>query len=520
MNQRKNIKKQRISYEKILTTLEQHQQILKKSTQEFPSGKGHVCTSSRNIKEHDVFIAYLGHHHDGHFFIKDAISQKAALIILESLDFFINKTSTPFILVKNSRKAWSLLAALVYNNPQEQLNFIGITGTNGKTSTAWITQSLLCSCNIKTMYIGTLGVYSHKQELIESSTHTTPDPDQLFRVLSLAVQQNYHTIVMEVSSHSLTQKKLGPIKFTAAAFTNFTRDHLDYHQNMNNYWLAKFSLFQNYLKKNFKAVFHQSLRKKIEETKSTKQNCIFYEHKNIEMKTHKEENCTQADVLIKSKSKRNQTSVTISLYNKKIHGTIPYISDHNSENFCAAILLSMQLTTEVINQRHWLHLTQIPGRLEQLKIKNTEANILIDYAHTPAALEKVLVFADYYRKTGGNVYLLFGCGGNRDVGKRQLMAQIAEKKSDHTILTTDNPRHEEPTKIIEDIASGFSSLEKVTIIIDRKEAISYALNQIKQNDVLIVAGKGHEIYQEIGREKIPFHDKSIIMQHTLEQGTT
>ncbi|MEZ4742886.1 MAG: UDP-N-acetylmuramoyl-L-alanyl-D-glutamate--2,6-diaminopimelate ligase [Bdellovibrionota bacterium] len=480
-----------------------------------------ITTDSRKISENSIFIAYKGLTTDGHDYLAEAAKKKVKLIILEdesrlpsieNPDLFSNIN---WIKVKDGRGAWSVLSSLQFGSPEKSLNIFGVTGTNGKTTVTWMFKELMRINNITCLSIGTVGIYFGDD--FTESNHTTPDPDILYELLALARDKNISTVIMEVSSHAIAQSKLLPIRFNGGVFTSFSRDHLDYHKTMEEYFQTKASFFTNYLNENSVSIIHKDLFSQFNIKTSSK---YFYSYgitENTEDKSLSENNITEPINVDIIKHFSTHTQIKIHIVNQEIQGSIPYLARHNVENFTAAFLLAysyFNYNLSAIKIEDWLDLKQVPGRMNILKAPTENSNkpaVIVDYAHTPNALQKLLETVK--EASTGTIWVVFGCGGDRDKGKRPIMAEIAEGFADHVIITNDNPRNESPQEIIEQIMRGFKNPEKILVEPDREKAISYAILHAKVGDTVVLAGKGHESYQIIGNTTYNFDDHAIAMKY-------
>lgn len=438
--------------------------------------------------------------------LKKIVSSKATLILLEEecLMEEIPKDRT-VLLVSSCREAWSYLSAKSFKHPQDDLNIIAITGTNGKTSTAWILSEILNSQGIKAAYIGTLG-NSISKEI--ASPHTTPDPSALFALLDSARKQKINYIALEVSSHSLVQKKVCPLRFAAAVFTSFSRDHLDFHNSMEEYLKTKLTLFtKKYLREDAPSFFSCQVKPFLNEESLETISPIFYGTETV----------TEISTKIFKTKKEDLSGFKISYTEneKTYEAEAPYLGEKNKENVFVAMLLAKfflgRWPTLLKNT-----LRQIPARLERLPIKSKQAPLVfIDYAHTPEALKDSLLELAKY-KGDAKLYVLFGCGGDRDPGKRPLMGSLAEKFADHVTVTSDNPRSEDPAEIIRAILLGMKTPSSALVIEDREKAIIETLSLLRKEDCLLLAGKGHENYIEEKGKKRPFSEKEIVLNFYKE----
>lgn len=480
-----------------------------------------VTTDSRKVSSRTAFLAYRGVATDGHSHIDAATQNGAELIILED-ERFIPKNCS-WVLVSSSRTAWAWLASEGFGHPQNQLHMIAITGTNGKTSTSWMIRELLKQCEIPSLLIGTLGAWVG-DEWIETS-HTTPDPDLFYGLLKTASQRGIRVAITEAASQSLVHGKLSPIKFSGAGFTSFSRDHLDLHGTMEAYLEAKMLLFSQLLKaENFQCalsagVLDQAiLRPKYSEIGRLAKRgrvCVYGEVSNdsyINANVDTLASIHKFTYRIRNKSASFTEILAETPERLALSIVLPFPPGFLIENFCAAYLLAIHAMKQLsancaFDEKKIRRLSPVPGRLERVSCQSAfpQPQVLVDYAHTPDALEKAL--AAVRPLVDGKILIVFGCGGDRDRGKRPEMAAAAERFSDKVIVTSDNPRTESPDQIFSDILKGFSNPNVATTISDRSSAISAAIAQANANDLVLVAGKGHETYQIIGKQKQLFDDR-------------
>ena len=442
-------------------------------------------TDSRRIKKGQTFIALKGYTVDGHDYIDEAIKNGASYIISEK-DLNI---PIPHQKVKNTH---NYLKKILNNNYKEvikDLKIIGITGTNGKTTSAYLTYQMLNKLGVKTAYIGTIGYY-YNGEYLELD-NTTPDILNIYKLLVHAQENNCKIVVMEVSAHSLSYDRLYGIKFSEIAFTNLTEDHLDYYKNMKNYLNAKL-LILNKLTRGAKIIVN------IDDPAYTK-----FQKKNHKVLTI---GLNGDYKLLEYKTHPNKTDLKFK-YKRQIYNvTIPLTNTYNIYNYLTMLSLVNQLGFTIDSIIKYTNNLQAPkGRCEVYEINNSF--IIIDYAHTPDAVEKVINAYSKIKKR--QIITIIGCGGNRDNKKRPIMGEIATKLSDYVIFTNDNPRTEDPNNIISDILKGVKT-NNYEVILDRKKAINKGLNLLKKDDILLLLGKGHETYQIIGNKKIHFSEAEEI----------
>ena len=452
-----------------------------------------IADDSRKVERGDLFIAVRGWNSDGHDFLEAAAQGGASVAIVEDP----TRTALPSLVVREGRRAAAAAAATAYGNPARNLTILGVTGTNGKTTTTSIMRHLFDDGGGSSASIGTLGVLigSDGDVLPGGGGLTTPGPVELQRILRVLVDRGVRTVAMEVSSHSLDQRRVDGLEFDVAVFTNLTRDHLDYHRTMEAYLGAKARLV-DYLKP----------------VGTTVINADAAEWGALSTKGRRLTFAVRAVADIRAQDVRYTPHG--SEWNLVTPGGVAcvklqLIGDVNVENGLAAAAAAFALgqTAQAISDG-LATVPQVAGRLE---IISTRPTVLRDYAHTPDALERVLRTARAF--TRGKLIVVFGCGGDRDKGKRPMMGTIAERDADCAIVTSDNPRTEDPDSIIDDIEAGMrgSSHERIT---DRLAAIQRALDLAGDGDIVILAGKGHETYQIRGTTSYPFDEKEIVKDMT------
>lgn len=447
-----------------------------------------IKIDSRKIKKGDTFVAIRGNSVDGHDYIGNAIQNGAKKIVIEK-DINLN-SNIEKIIVNNSQEWLTNHISKKYRKEINKMNIIGITGTNGKTTTAYLTYQMLNSLNSKTAYIGTIGFYLPNEDIVELP-NTTPNILELYELLLEAKQKDCKNVVMEVSSHALDLKRVHGIDFTISAFTNLTQDHLDYHETMEKYLESK-KLILNQTKNVFIANNDDTYSKDFD----------FINKKTI--------GTTGKDYKIISYID-NGYKTLINFYhdNKNYQVETNLKSSFNVYNYITALAISNNLGYEI---KDIINITKNiyppKGRCEQIKVKKGIA--VIDYAHTPDAVEKIIKAFNKNKK--GKIITIIGCGGDRDPKKRPLMGNFASTYSDYVILTSDNPRTEDPKKIMKDILLGVKK-DNYEVIFDRKLAIKKALDLIKENDIVLILGKGHEDYQIIGKEKIHLDDSEEVKKY-------
>ncbi len=448
-----------------------------------------IGTDSKHILPGDLFVCFAGGEHDGHDFAAEAVAAGAAALVVErELPIHV-----PQIVVRDGRRAVAAIAAAFYDHPERRLKIIGITGTNGKTTTAHMLLSVLTAAGKNCGLIGTLGIrYANKEIAPEL---TTPDPAFLYKILADMCALEVEYVVMEVSAHALYFGKTEGIVFEAGVFTNLTEDHLDFFSTMEDYAAAKEKLFAPGVCR--LAVFNSD---DAEGRRLAAQNegAVTYALDN------------PADVFavdIRENFDGSQFVINLfdELYDIRLHMT----GLHNVYNAMAAAACARRLGVSVpVIAAGLSALPRVSGRLEHVA-RLRGADIFVDFAHTPDGLEKSL--SALRRHCTGKLYCVFGCGGNRDVLKRPLMGEIAARLADFTVLTSDNPRYEDPFDIILQIERGVRPItDEYVIVVDRESAIEYAIDRLQTGDVLLIAGKGGETYQEIMGVRHIYNDVSAV----------
>jgi len=451
-----------------------------------------ITNDSRKVRPGYLYVAIKGYKADGHNFIKKSLECGAQAIVSEeklSLD-----TSIPQIVVRNTRKALSSLSCCFYNNPSQKINVVGVTGTNGKTTTTFLTKSIIEKAGYEAGLIGTIN-YQIGEKMI-TAQETTPESVELQRLIAEMVAAKMKFAVMEVSSHSAIQHRIENIDFKTAVFTNITAEHLDYHKTISNYMNAKVELFKNLRKDSF-AVLNADDEFSEYFADRTNAKILWYGIKN--------------DADIKAEICRESTSdimIKLKYSGKEIDMKMPFVGVHNVYNVLAAVASAISLGFELDVIKSGIETAPtVPGRLESVPC-NRGFEVVVDYAHTPHALETVLQALRNLVK--GKILLVFGCGGDRDKEKRPLMGRIADEKSDIFWLTNDNPRSEDPLNIIDGIKAGIKPGRSFHTQINRHKAIADALFEATDGDLVLVAGKGHEKYQIIKDTITPFDDREVI----------
>ncbi len=449
-----------------------------------------INIDSNSVTDRSLFICLKGRDFDGHNYIRQVEMYGAVAVLTEK------KLSTNLVqvIVKDTRKVMNIIAKEYYNNPDKKLKLIGVCGTNGKTTTAHIIKTIFDTAKIPCGVIGTLGTF-YNDKYIEPSL-TTPDPLVLHKIFSDMVEDGIKVVVMEVSAHSVALDKLNGLSFEVAIETNFTQDHLDFFIDMETYKQAKLKFFNEIESKYTVVNSDDSLG--IEILRS-KKGVLSYGIDN------------PADVFaVKMTKKKNGSNFVINLFDCLYEIDLNLIGKFNVYNALASASATALMGVSLNDVKKGLESVKtVSGRLE--KIYDKDFSIFIDYAHTPDGLLKsITALKD---SNFNRIILVFGCGGNRDNSKRKIMGQIAGKYSDFSVITSDNPRYEEPMEIISEIESGMLEESKNYVLVqDRAEGIRYAINMVKSGDVILVAGKGSEQYQEILGTKHVYNDKDTIME--------
>lgn len=462
----------------------------------------HMSIDSREISENGLFVALLGDKQDGRDFIDIAIKQGAVAVIYDSSD---NKTITankiPVVGIKDLRNCLGTIANNFYDKPSHKMTVIGITGTNGKTTCAHLLASTLDKENARCAIIGTLG--NGFPNALEPTLNTTPDVISLHRQMADFFQMGARFVCMEVSSHALVQGRVNGVAFDIAVFTNLSHDHLDYHGDMDSYGEAKEKLFNfSTIKRsiiNCDDKFGKALVEKLKTNKKSGVISYGIEHGDISASS--------------IESSKNGISFLANMQNKEINISSQLIGQFNVYNLLAVLACLIEAGTPLEESANLLAKARpVAGRMEQFSGAGSQPLVIVDYAHTPDALEKALLAVKDH--CSNMIWCVFGCGGDRDKEKRSVMGQVASRLADQVILTNDNPRTESAESIVKDIQKGSGSKSKV--IYERDEAIRFAIANAASEDVVLVAGKGHETYQQIGNEKLDFSDR-LIVEEILRQ---
>jgi len=465
--------------------------LLELVTPQGAQGGRRVCADSRLVKKGNVFVALKGGKFDGHDFVDEAIANGAEYIVVQNPQggYKSSGAKCKVITVEDSAVAYGMLAQASRGNPSKKLTNLAVTGTNGKTTVAFLVRSVIQQCGL----IGTV-VYETGSSSREANM-TTPDAGVIARMSREMLDSKVKYMMIEASSHALAQKRLAGVEFKAAAFTNLSGDHLDYHQTMDDYLAAKSRLFEG-LSPDATAVLNKQSPEAKQIACKTKANVLWYA---IDEKTDINAHVESMDI--------SGTDFALEYKGDKQRIKTALPGRHNVSNHLAAAGLCLAVGFDLQNIATGLgRLQMVPGRLERVEC-GQNFHIFIDYAHTDDALKNVLATLKPLCK--GKLTVVFGCGGDRDRSKRPRMAKVAEQLADLVIVTSDNPRTEKPKDIINEIVAGFSRGSSITIEADRRKAIELAIKTADKNDIVLIAGKGHERYQIIGSEKIEFSDQKV-----------
>lgn len=445
-----------------------------------------IKTDSRKVQKGDTFVAIKGATVDGHDYIESAIKNGATKIICEHGNYDVDT-----LIVSDTKEYLQNYIVSNFKEEVNKLDIIGITGTNGKTTTSYLTYQMLNKLGVKTAYIGTIGFYIDDD--IKELPNTTPEILEVYSMLIEALEKGCKVVVMEVSSHALALKRVEGLNFKIEAFTNLTEDHLDYHKTMENYLNAKLKILEQ-LKNDGTIIVNND-----------DEYGKYFKQKNFQTIGFNESNYQ----ILKYESNTDGTNINFQ-YNDNVYSV--------KTNLRGRFNVYNYMTTLAIVNIYKFELDEIisitkdiyppKGRCEQVTIRDAAA--IIDYAHTPDAVEKII--NSFLENKKGRIITIVGCGGDRDPMKRPIMGKIATEKSDYVIFTNDNPRTEDPNAIMNDIIAGVSK-NNYEVILDRKSAINKGLSLLKTNDILLILGKGHEDYQIIGHEKHHLDDKEIVLEY-------
>lgn len=467
---------------------------------------------SRQVTQNDLFFATKGTHIDARQYIKDALANGAAAVLVEADqpdDVITYQAGIPLIPVPNLRNQVSLIAARFYDFPSRKLHMLGVTGTNGKTSITHFFAHALELLGKRCGIIGTLGAGFYCA--LGEAGLTTPDPISLQEILTGFVRHNANSVAMEVSSHSIDQGRVNALEFECGIFTNLTQDHLDYHGTLDQYAAVK---------RRFLSDFGQHVILNADDPRGSQWAQELAGTKPVYLYSTSSDGLPQGiPAVYTERVQRSLEGIHAHVYTPWGSGdlSLPLIGLFNLSNVLA-VLTALCLYGVTLKQALQVlsALQPVPGRMQTIHADGAPL-IVVDYAHTPDALDKVLESLREHTKQ--KLICVFGCGGDRDKGKRPQMAKIAEKWADHIILTNDNPRHENPLAIADDIKAGFSHVDRVQIELDRSKAIQKSIQYATVGDCILIAGKGAERYQQVGDEKYPFDDVTEVKNY-LEVSVT
>ncbi len=470
-----------------------------------------IAYDSRRVEAGDLFFALRGGSADGHDHLAAAFERGAVAAIVESVPADLGPVDHPVIIVQDSRRALAPVSAHFFGNPSSELSLIGVTGTNGKTSTTYLIESILQRANIPVGVIGTLGIrYAEERE---PAINTTPESYEIQRSLRAMRDHGIECAVMEVSSHGLALDRVWGCKFAIAALTNISQDHLDFHDSMDAYRIAKVRLFDTYLRANGSAVVN------IDDA-SADAFIGAAERAGAKLIRVSRNPESAAEVrLEQARIELNGSDARIALPGGTLNLRVPLVGDFNLENTLVAcgVAVALEIDPKIIAEGIE-NCPQIPGRVERVQTsREAEPMVVVDYAHTPDAIDKLL--ATLRPLANGRLVAVFGCGGDRDRSKRPLMAEAVARWSDRVVATSDNPRSEDPLQILKDVEAGLGTLRRVeaeeldaidrsyAIISDRQRAIEAAIGIARPGDMVVIAGKGHEDYQIVGPDRLHFDDR-------------
>ena len=468
-----------------------------------------ISYDSRAVSPGDLFVALRGEVADGHAYLAQAESLGAVALLTEAAPG--ETCHCPTAVVPDTRRALAPIATRFFGEPASEMTLVGITGTNGKTSTAYLVESILTRAAMRVGLIGTVEVRYAGERL--RAVNTTPESLDLQRMLRSMRTQNIEAVAMEVSSHGLELGRVNGCRFAVAAFTNLTQDHLDFHGNMDSYLLSKIRLFEDHLVPGGSAVVN------IDDPASDKI-CAAARGSGARLVRVTRDPGREAEVrLLRARCTLTGSTANVELPSGELALELPLLGDFNLENLLVACGTAYALGIDAETLAAGVAACpQVPGRVERVGQSLPDAPcVIVDYAHTPDAIDKLLLAMRPL--AAGRLITVFGCGGDRDRAKRPLMAQAVARHSDRIIATSDNPRTEDPPAILRDVAQGLARLARIEpeslaesdgaycVIEDRREAIERAIEIARSEDTVVIAGKGHEDYQIVGRKKFPFDDR-------------
>ncbi|SET00044.1 UDP-N-acetylmuramoyl-L-alanyl-D-glutamate--2,6-diaminopimelate ligase [Thalassotalea agarivorans] len=462
-----------------------------------------LVNDSREIKTGDVFCAVIGSASNGNLFISAAIEKGCSVVLSqcqqqEQHGNVREEQGVPVISMYQLDQSLADLALWYYDNPQKKLNIFGVTGTNGKTSVSQLIAQLLEQLGKKAAVIGTTG--AGRLNALTPIANTTPGPTELAQLFAQFVEQGITDVAMEVSSHALEQKRVDASLFDIAVFTNLSRDHLDYHGTMENYAAEKFKVFSGQ-QKQVAILNADDAQAKQWLPVMTQPVCLFSCKQDVSDNRYfvyaKEVSLTRQGMSLSIVTHKGPLTISAQL-----------IGAFNVENLLAAIAVAVMQEYRLTDiEQAVAAITPITGRMETFSAPG-ETTAVVDYAHTPDALENALSACRQH--CAGSLWVVFGCGGDRDKGKRPLMGQVAEKGADNIVVTNDNPRTETPENIASDILAGIENKQRVQVLLDRQRAVLSTLQQAKSDDMVLLAGKGHEDYVIVGEDTIYYNEREVV----------
>ena len=470
-----------------------------------------ISYDSRRVTPGDLFVALRGESHDGHAFLDQALGLGAAALAVETLPEGVEPGDAAVVAFSDTRRALAPLACRFFGEPAQELRLVGVTGTNGKTSVTYLIESMLRAAGCRPGLIGTVEI--RYAQVRERSLNTTPESLDLQRTLRAMCTEGMEDVVMEVSSHGVAMGRIDGCRFDVAAFTNLTQDHLDFHGSMEAYCEAKAAFFRQALRPEGAAVVNTD-----DAWASTIAAAAAERGARI-LRVSRDAGSGADVTLIEATLSLHETRARLRLPDGEIDVTLPLIGDFNLENLLVAAGSAHCLGVPVAAIAEGAAgCPQVPGRIERVGADLAGApTVLVDYAHTPDAVDKLL--STVRPLTRGRLVTVFGCGGDRDRAKRPLMAEAAARSSHCVVATSDNPRTEDPAAILHDVEAGLGGLRKVepealarsdgtyAVVADRRRAIDLAVAGAGPDDIVVIAGKGHEDYQIIGLERLPFDDR-------------
>jgi len=467
-----------------------------------------ITYDSRRVMPGNLFVAMRGENTDGHRYVESAVERGATAIVFER-EAGLNPRATR-IKVKDARLALALTAARFYNHPSQELKVVGVTGTNGKTTTAFMVKSILETAGIGTGLLGTVQ-YQVGQRIIPAA-RTTPESVEIQDLMSQMLRAGCGGVAMEVSSHALDLHRVDGIDFDVAIFTNLSQDHLDYHETMEDYFKAKSRLFASLgaMRKRGRAVVNAD-----DEYGRRLIAGLGGENAVVTYGVLGDATIHATDVRVSA----DGTYFVVRTPQGCVPMVLPLNGRYNVHNALAAIGAAFALGIDLGTiERALAHMPAVPGRLQRMNVAQP-FNVYIDYAHTEDALRNVLLTVNELTK--GRLICVFGCGGDRDTGKRAPMGAAACELADFAILTSDNPRTEDPRAILKQIEEGYpvGAQSRYQVILDRREAIERALDIARPGDCVLVAGKGHETYQEFADTVVPFNDRQVVEEYFMNVGS-